>query len=72
MRMALTVLTLLLNLLSIVLLLMTVVSMKLDPSAQIVCLAFSGVLALNCATIQFGGRFGGRAPKRDEVVGAFD
>jgi hypothetical protein len=72
MRMALTVLTLVLNVLSILLLAATVVSVKLDMAAQIVCFVFAGVLALNSVAIQFGGRFGAARPKRDEVVGAFD
>ena len=72
MRMALTVVTLILNALSILLLAATVVSMKLDLASQAVCGVFAALLVLNGVAIQFGGRFGGSPPKGDQIVGAFD
>jgi hypothetical protein len=61
MRMVLTVVTLILNVLSILLL-----------AATVVCGVFAALLVLNGVAIQFGGRFGGAPPKGDQIVGAFD
>ena len=72
MKIALTALVVVLNVLSILILAATVLTIKLSVAAEMVCVVFAGVLVLNTLAIQFGARFGPRKPPSSDLVSTFD
>jgi len=72
MRLALTIVTMALNLLSGALVVFTLFAIRMTAGGQIACWVFLGLLCLNALAIQFGARFGSPRPDRQQMVSTFD